>query len=319
MRPPRWRLLATALLVASSLAGCAAQDREPLRIVVPNPPGGGYDVTARVVAAALIDDGTAARVTNLSGEEGLVAVTRIALEDGETNLLLQMGLGLVANAHTGGRSADLEALTPIALVLTEPNALMVARDSPFESVEQLLTVLRSDPEAVVLGGGSFPGGPDHQAALAVADGLGLPLGRLSYQPHDGGGEMLASLVAGRIDVAVAGTAQHLSQIQAGELRVLAVTGAARVPGVDAPTLLEAGVDVQFENWRGLLAPGGLSEEQRDRLVELLERARRTSTWQEAVARNGWSESWLTGDEFGEFLEQERIRVAALLEAVGPVD
>ncbi|MDP3891000.1 tripartite tricarboxylate transporter substrate binding protein [Nocardioides sp.] len=315
-------LLVGAVVLALTItgAGCGTDAQpvpESVRIVVPNPPGGGFDLTARVVGGALEEAALPGRVTvvNLTGELGMTALTRVLLEEGEGTLLLQMGLGMVANAHTRGRADDLAGLTPVAMVLQEAEAVMVARNSPYATLDDVVTDLRQRTGEVVVGGGSYPGGPDHQGTLRFLEGVGVDPAEVTYRPHDGGGEMLAELVSGDVDVAVAGTAQHLHQIRAGELRVLAVTGPERAPGIDAPTLRESGIDVEFLNWRGLLAPPGLSDDQRDALVEALDRARRSESWQEAVERHGWSDEWLTGDDFAAFLATEQARVGELLDGL----
>jgi putative tricarboxylic transport membrane protein len=121
------------------------------------------------------------------------------------------------------------------------------------------------------------------------------------------------MVAGEVDFALAGTAQHLHAIRAGELRVLAVTGAQRVDGLEAPTLAEAGIDVEFMNWRGLLAPPGLTRAERDQLIGVVDRLRATEQWQEALVEYGWTESYLSGDEFASFLRAEDARVREALQ------
>ena len=113
-----------------------------------------------------------------------------------------------------------------------------------------------------VGGGSSPGGPDHLAPMLMAKGAGLDPKQVNYVAYDGGGELLASVLGGKVAFGVSGLGEFADQVEAGELRVLAVTAGERVPGVDAPTLRESGVDLEFTNWRGIVAPPGLSPEGR---------------------------------------------------------
>ncbi|GAA5126298.1 Bug family tripartite tricarboxylate transporter substrate binding protein [Haloechinothrix salitolerans] len=310
-----------AVIAALALGGCAvggetAQDR--MRVFVPTPPGGGYDMTARILAAAAEDSGVTARVdvVNLPGDRGMAALSRARFEQGDGSLLLQMGLGLLANAHLAGLDDAVDELTPVARVIEEAEAVVVTRDSRYHTLDELVTELREHPARLTVGGGSEPGGPDHLAAMLLARGVGVAPTDVKYRPYDGGGEMLAALLTGDVDFALTGAAENLQAIRAGEVRVLGVTGARRVPGIDAPTLIESGIDVEFMNWRGLLAPPDLTATEHAATVAALEAMRSSPTWQEAVAKHGWTDAFLTGTEFDAFVAAEQRRIAALLDDLG---
>ncbi|MGB6180722.1 MAG: tripartite tricarboxylate transporter substrate-binding protein, partial [Rhodococcus sp. (in: high G+C Gram-positive bacteria)] len=98
--------------------------------------------------------------------------------------------------------------------------------------------------------------------------------------------------------------EYLDQIASGTVRVLAVSGAQRVRGIDAPTVREQGVDLVFDNWRGILAPPGLSPDQIDALTDTIVRLVGSSVWQDMLARNGWENALLTGDDFAQFLREQ---------------
>ena len=83
-----------------------------------------------------------------------------------------------------------------------------------------------------------------------------------------------------------------------------------------PTLVESGIDLVFTNWRGLVAPPGISEERQAELIAYVEEMHASEEWQEALVRNGWIDALITGDEFGEFLQEQDARVAQTLEEVG---
>jgi putative tricarboxylic transport membrane protein len=308
--------------VLAVLAGCGGAGAPPppdkLRIIVSTPPGGGFDMTARVVAVALerSDLVDVVEVVNLPGEKGMAALSRVIYEEGDATLMLQMGLGLVANTYVTDFPGSLDDLTPLARLIEEPEAVIVAASSPYRTLDELVEDVRARPQELTVGGGSQPGGPDHLATMFFAEGIGVEPASIHYQPHDGGGEMLASLVSGEVDFALAGTAQNLHAIRAGELRVLAVSGSSGVPGIEAPTLAEAGVDLEFMNWRGLLAPPGLTEAEQNTLVALLSSLRETQEWKAALNEYGWTESFLGGEEFASFLRDEGARVQEALRAWG---
>jgi putative tricarboxylic transport membrane protein len=195
---------------------------------------------------------------------------------------------------------------------------VVGKDSPLRTFDDLLAAWTADPGAVPVGGGSSPGGPDHLAPMLMAEGIGLDPRAVNYISYDGGGELLAAVLGGKVAFGVSGLGEYADQIEAGELRVLAVTAPERVPGVDAPTLKEAGVDVEFTNWRGVVAPPGLDEAGRAELVAAFTALRESPEWAEALQRNGWQDAFLPGDAYGDYLQAESDRVAGVLRNLGLV-
>ncbi|CAM5385777.1 C4-dicarboxylate ABC transporter substrate-binding protein OS=Streptomyces fumanus OX=67302 GN=GCM10018772_67320 PE=4 SV=1 [Streptomyces fumanus] len=126
--------------------------------------------------------------------------------------------------------------------------------------------------------------------MLMARAAGIAPKRVNYVPFDGGGELLASILGNKVAFGVSGVGEYLDQIRAGELRLLAVTGPQRVAGLDAPTLKESGYDVEFTNWRGIVAPPGLSDTERDKLVRLVEELHDSPEWQKSLERNGWDDA-----------------------------
>lgn len=310
-------VLVALVLVLASCGGTEDPDLA-LRILVPNATGGGYDTTARVAAGVMESEGLTERpeVFNLEGGGGVVGLARTVGERGNPDLMMMMGLGVVGAVHSVDATAELSEVTPVARLLTEPEVVMVTTDSRYRDVRSLLDAWAEAPDRFVVGGGSQQGGPDHLAAHQLAETIGIDPRGVVYETYDGGGPLLAALFAGDVDFAVSGVLENIDQARAGSVRVLAVTGAERVPGVEAPTLLEAGIDLEFANWRGLVAPPGLSAEERGRLVDLVTRMHDSEEWQRAEHSYGWTDAFLTGEEFGEFLAAEDARVGRLLRQLG---
>ncbi|MEO6083382.1 MAG: tripartite tricarboxylate transporter substrate-binding protein [Umezawaea sp.] len=296
----------------------AAGQLRALRVLVPNAPGGGYDITARTAAKAMEDADLLrnAEVFNLPGAGGTVGLGRTVAEKGNGKLVMSMGLGVVGSVYTNKAPSSLLDTTPIAKLIEEPDIVVVGKDSPYRTLADLVSAWKASPGAVPVGGGSSPGGPDHLAPMLMAKAVGLEPRTVNYIPFDGGGELLASVLGGKVAFGVSGIGEYRDQIQAGTLRVLAVTSADRIPGVDAPTLSESGVDVKFSNWRGIVAPPGISDTDRDRLVDLFTTLHSTRQWKEALERNGWTDAFAPGEQFGTFLEEENTRVATVLKDLG---
>lgn len=324
MRTP-FALLGAVLLVLlvppllTSGSGAEGGTRIPgLRLMVPNTPGGGYDITARTAAKAIEDAelNNSAEVFNLPGAGGTVGLSRLVAERGNGKLAMSMGLGVVGAVHTNHAPSTLADTTPIARLTEEPDIVVVDKDSKYRDFGQLLEDWKKDPGAMPVGGGSSPGGPDHLAPMLMAEAAGIAPKSVNYVPFDGGGELLASVLGGKVAFGVSGVGEYLEQIKSGELRVLAVTGPERAEGVDAPTLKEAGVDTEFTNWRGIVAPPGLSRDEREKLTNLVTRLHGSKQWRDALERNGWTDAYLTGDDFGRFLDGQDRRVDTVLKELG---
>ncbi|WP_329624302.1 tripartite tricarboxylate transporter substrate binding protein [Streptomyces sp. NBC_01255] len=289
-----------------------------LRFMVPNTPGGGYDITARTAARNAEEAGLTGdiEVFNLPGAGGTVGLTRLVGERGNGRLAMSMGLGVVGAVHTNKTPRTLADTTPIARLTEEQDIVVVGKDSPYKTIQELLAVWKKDPGKVPVGGGSSPGGPDHLAPMLMAQAAGIAPKDVNYVPFDGGGELLASILGNKVGFGVSGVGEYLDQIKAGELRLLAVTGPKRVPGLDAPTLREAGLDTEFTNWRGIVAPPGLSDAEREKLVGLVTELHDSPQWRESLKTHGWNDAFLPGEEFGTFLTAQDRRVASVLKELG---
>jgi putative tricarboxylic transport membrane protein len=302
----------------SEEGGEAGSSVPGLRIMVPNPPGGGYDVTARTAAKNAEDAGLASgiEVFNLPGASGTVGLTRLVNERGNGRLVMAMGLGVVGAVRSNHSPTTLADTTPIARLTEEQGVVVVAKDSPYRTVDDLMDAWRENPGRLRVGVGSLPGGGDHTALMLMARAVGLTPEDVDHVPFDGGGALLTSIFGEGVTFGVSGVGEYLDQIEAGELRLLAVTGSRRVAGLDAPTLQEAGYDVSFTNWRGIVAPPGLSDAERDQLIGWAEELHDSPQWRSSMKRNGWDDAFLTGDGFGAFLDAQDRRVKSVLRELG---
>ncbi|GAA2063847.1 tripartite tricarboxylate transporter substrate binding protein [Streptomyces albiaxialis] len=319
--PPLAALAATLLVPPLLTTGSGAEtgtNIPGLRIMVPNTPGGGYDITARTAAKDAEDAGLNhnIEVFNLPGAGGTVGLSRLVNERGNGKLAMSMGLGVVGAVHTNKSPSTLADATPVARLVEEPNIVVVAKNSKYETFEQLLADWKKNPRSLPVGGGSSAGGPDHLAPMLMARAAGITPKSVNYVPFDGGGELLASVLGGKVKFGVSGIGEYRDQIKSGELRLLAVTGPERVKGFKAPTLKETGLDVEFTNWRGVMAPPGLSGAQRDKLVHFVSELRRSKEWKKSLRTNGWDDAFLPGEKYGRFLKAQDRRVDTVLKELG---
>ncbi|MEV8316801.1 tripartite tricarboxylate transporter substrate binding protein [Streptomyces sp. NPDC059900] len=318
-------LLGAALLVLagppllSTGSGAETGTQIPgLRFMVPNTPGGGYDITARTAAKNAEDAGLThnIEVFNLPGAGGTVGLSRLVGEHGNGKLAMSMGLGVVGAARSNDSPKTLADTTPIARLTEEPDVVVVAKDSPYRNIKQLVTAWKKNPGKLPVGGGSSPGGPDHLAPMLMARAAGIDPKKVNYVPFDGGGELLASILGKKVAFGVSGVGEYLDQIKSGELRLLATTGPKRAKGLDGPTLKESGYDVNFTNWRGIVAPPGLSEAERKKLTGLVRKLHDSPQWRKSLKTNGWDDAFLTGDKFGDFLAEQDKSVVSVLKELG---
>ncbi|MCK5892186.1 tripartite tricarboxylate transporter substrate-binding protein [Aeromicrobium sp.] len=327
MTSRRWsRALALALaaVLVATVSACGVTrdgtdpDNRRLRMMIPNSPGGGYDLTGRSAAQVMEQDGLTGRfeINNVIGASGTVAMQRLLNEKGSDDVMLLMGLGVVGAVFTNRSDATVDRATPVAGLVAEAEGILVPADSPFQSVDDLVAAWTADPGSVTVGGGSSPGGPDHLFPMQLAQTIGIDPNDVNYIAYDGGGPLTTALLGEKIDVGMSGLGEFQGQIDSGELRVLAVSGAERLETVDAPTLQEEGVDLEFLNWRGVLAPPGISEEARQDLVDLLTEMHDTPEWEDALERNGWIDNFMVGEEFEDFLIEQNNRVESTLKELG---
>ena len=188
-------------------------------------------------------------------------------------------------------------------------------NSPYRSLADFIAALKQRPEAISWGGGSA-GGSDQILAGLVAEAVGVPAHRINYVAFSGGGESLSAIIGGQVSVGVNGLAEFAPHIEAGTIRALAISSADRLPGLDVPTLREQGVNVEFENWRSVVAPPGISRDQRNRLTSLVGQMVQSAEWREALARYRWLDRYLSGPAFDRFVAAEEARVQAILRRFG---
>jgi len=287
-------------------------------MMIPNSPGGGYDLTGRAAVRVMEDTEITSRfeVFNVIGAGGTVAMARLKNERGNEDLMMSMGLGVVGATFTNKSDARVSGMTPLARLIQESEGVLVPADSPHKTIDDFIAAWKKDPQKVSIGGGSSPGGPDHLFPMEFAEAAGIDPRQVNYVTFDGGGDLLPALLGSKIAAGMSGLGEYAKQIEKGQVRVLATSGGKRVPGIDAPTLKESGVDLTFINWRGVLAPPGISAGRRKELIGLLQEMHDSKEWKDALKDNNWTDAWMTGDEFGDFLTTQDKRVENTLKELG---
>jgi len=319
---PLAAVAATALLAGTAACGGSTSDASGasltrLRIMAPADPGGGWDSTSREAQKALEASRTVRNVEvfNVPGAGGTIGLAQLANNSKDDQLLMTMGLVMVGAVVTNKSKATLADVTPIARLTSEQEVVVVPADSPYKTLDDFVAAWKPNPAKLPIAGGSA-GGTDQILAGLMAKAAGADPTKVNYVAFSGGGEALASLLGGKVAAGISGLSEFKDQIDAGKLRALAVSGDEPVAGLDAPTLKDAGVDVSLTNWRGVVAPKGITAEQRAALTGAVQAMHDSKEWKAALKRNGWDDDFVTGDSFTSYLRSEEKRATDVLTEIG---
>lgn len=311
-------LAAAAALGALAIAGPASAEIDNLTLIAPANPGGGWDQTARAMQTVLQDEGLVSRVQvqNIPGAGGTIGLAQfVTTEAGEGDALLGAGQTLQGAVITNKAAVTLDQVTPLARTVGEFEIIVVPVDSPIQTVDDLVAMLKADPGAVSWGGGSV-GSTDHIVAGLIMKAIGADLSKLNYIAHSGGGEALTSILGGHVTVGISGYGEFGPQVEAGTLRALALSSEERLPGVDIPTLKEEGVDVAFFNWRGIFAAPDVPAEDLAALGAALDAMAKSQAWQDIITERQWTDLYLPAAEFATFLAEDRVVMEGILTELG---
>lgn len=324
------RLVGGAIAVAAigvasygSISSAAAGNdlHASMTIVAPAAAGGGWDGVAREMQQAMKANGLVnnVQVVNMPGAGGTIALGNLSMLEGEANNMMVGGTGLMAATVQFGSDRTFADITPLATVVEEYDVIVVPKDSPYETLDDLVEAWKADPKAMPWsGGGSF----DQLVVTSLALAAGIDAADINYIPSDGGGEAIQALLNGTVAAASGGFPDNIDQIESGRLRALAYVAAEPVPAISdalggVTTAIEQGYEgVDLTNWRILTAPAGITEQEHEQLLELVLETIDTPEWADAMKRYRWTEKVLYGPELDEFLEAEQKRIEMLYEEMG---
>ena len=127
---------------------------------------------------------------------------------------------------------------------------------------------------------------------------------------------VAALLGNQVAAGISGYGEFSEQIKAGKLRLLAISADKRQKDIDAPTLKEAGIDVELFNWRGVFAPPGVNDAQRKAMIDMVAAMTKTPEWKEACEKRDWTQITVLGDDYKAFIDKESARIEAILKELG---
>ena len=315
---------AAVLVAAAAMSFATPSFAEPvvdsIHFLIPGGAGGGWDGTARGTGEALTKAGLvgSASYENMSGGGGGKAIGYlIENADSQHGTLMVNSTPIVIRSLTGVFPHNFRDLTLVSGTIGDYAALVVGKDSPLNSMSDLLAAFDADPNSTAIGGGSVPGGMDHLVAAMVMEAAGKDALGVKYIPYDAGGKAMAALLSGEIKALSTGFSEAVALAEAGEVKILGVTSDARVDAFgDAPTMKEQGIETTFVNWRGFFAAPGLPDDKLATYQDAISKMYDTSEWEEVRARNGWVNIHNSGEDFQAFLEGQEKVIGDLMKKLG---
>ena len=310
------RLLAILALSTSALAHAAYPDR-PINLVVPFPPGGGTDATARLIADAISPLlGQNVVVVNRAGAAGSIGAQSVvdAKPDGYTLFFTTTG-ALVINPHLYKKLRySVQDFTPIAPVGESANVLVVNPNVKANSVNDLIQLARANPGKLTYGT-SGAGSSSHLAGVLLESLTGV---QLTHVPYKGSAPAITDLVSGRIDLMIDNIPSYVELAKAGKVRPLGVSGkkpSSLFPGI--PTIAQAGVPgYEVTIWYGLLGPAGIPTEVIEKISGAVRVVLGRPEMQERLQKIGADAMIMSPKEFSDFIARENSKWADIVKKSG---
>ena len=290
-----------------------------LEIVAPANPGSGFDQTSRTVRDVLAEAGLASgtQVINVPGAGGLVGLAQFVATPKRNPAMLTIGVTTVGSELTTKSAVTLDAAAPLALLLREYSVVVVPAKSDIRSMADLVERIRRDTKTVTFAVGST-GGIDHVLAGLIVKAVGADPKAMNAINYAGGGKQLVAVLSGRVTAGIGGAPEFASQIASGRMRALAVSSPERLEGLDVPTLREAGVEVTFGTWRGLMIQKDADPETKAAMADAIARMVATPAWKAALKQRGWTESYRPAEGFAAFLAEQKALMRTSLTDLGLV-
>ncbi|MGU3431977.1 Bug family tripartite tricarboxylate transporter substrate binding protein [Actinomycetes bacterium M1A6_2h] len=284
----------------------------PITMTAGANPGSGLDLTIRSVVDAVQKEkivDVALPVENRPGHSGADFLTTMVEERrGDDDQVASTSLSMMVNQVNGTSEYGFGDVTMIARLMTEYYIVVTRPGSRFVGVPDVMGAVRADPAGVAVGAAFDDEAPFD---LLVTAAGGDP-STVRYVTEEGGGEQIAALEDGSIDVAIGGVSEFVDQLSSGTLTALGVLAENRVPGLDAPTAREQGLDVTLSNWRGLYGPPDMPTNAVEYWQSALRKMVESPAWVEIAERSKFTTTFMVGDEFRVFLTDTQKDVEAVL-------
>lgn len=311
-----WKAAGLAAAMLFAMPATAAE------CIAPADPGGGWDFTCREVGRILADEGLVegnVQVTNMPGGVGAVAYANVAgkrADDAE--LIVATSTVGITQIAQGKYPAGSDQMRWIAMLGADVGVIAVAKDSPYQTLDDLLSALKDDPTSVVTSGSSGAGGWDHIRLLMLAEAAGIKdINQIRWVQFDGGSPAVTQMMGGQVGLVATDLGEIKGFVESGDIRILAVLSDEPVSAFpDLPTAKSQGYDVTGYNWRGFYTGGDVSDEDYAAWVEKLKTLYDSEAWQEAAKSSGLEPIWRGGDEFSAYVTEQEQQMAEISRQIG---
>jgi putative tricarboxylic transport membrane protein len=301
----------------------AQQQWSPQRnveLVVPNPPGGSNDKTARTIERVWTTNKilpTTLSIMNRSGGGGSIAYTHVAQQTGNPHYLVVAGPALLTNHITGASTLQHTDLTAVASLFNDYTVYVVSAASDIKTGKDLAARLRKDPKSIAIGFSPLLGSHNHIAAGLLMKAIGGNARDLKVVAYKGSADAMPNLMGGHIDLITTAAGNVAPLMGTGKLRIVGISADKRLPALaDVPTLKEQGIDVLFGAWRGIFAPKGLTPQQVAYWEGALKKATEAPEWKDDLQKNVWADAFLGNQAFTKDLEQDYKEMRSVLQDLG---
>jgi len=312
-------------LIAGAIIGLSSSAAMSAECIAPANPGGGWDFTCRQIGKIMHDIGAVdspIQVTNMAGAGGGLAFTHVVTErNTDADLIVAASSAtttrLAQNAYAGMTADQVRFVGAIG---ADPGVIVVAANSKYQSLNDLIEDVRANPGQVAFAGGSAVGGFDHIKPLMILQRSGISDVRaIKYIGVDGGADAITQTVGGFTQAMTGDMSEIVGFLKSGDVRALAVLTDERVPGFESiPTAVEQGVDVVAANWRGLYVPKGVSDDVFNQWAERLQAVADSAEWKEAMAANGLAPFTKVGSNFQNYIDGVVSDIRKLSKEIGVI-
>ena len=321
MRLASFRLasVAAAIVLAPVATDSAAADwkpDKPVEFVVQAAAGGGSDIFARSIAKILADEKIVTvpiNVVNKPGGSGAIAYSYLNGKKGDPHVIASMTVGYLTTPIQGHSPVSYKNFTNTAVLAVEDYVGVVRADSPYKTLKDLIEAAKKKPNGIRVGGSS-PSGSDAIIKHRLEKAAGIKLNFIVFQS---GGEVNAALLGGNVDFASPNPSEATQLMKAGRLRALAMFSPERLDNwKDVPTAKELGIDVTLDQFRGVIAAGGITQEQAKFWEDAMVKMARSPGFKKYLDDNGLRPLMKTGAEALKYLEAENKAYTEILTELG---
>jgi putative tricarboxylic transport membrane protein len=294
----------TLLIALVLLAGPVLADypEKPVTLVCWSSAGSGHDLMARMIAKVGEKYlGEPIVVVNRQGGSGKVAMNYVLNQRPDGHVIMTNTRSMILRFQEANARLSVDDFRYIGRVVKDPFVITVNKDSPFQTIDELIEHARANPKAVNVGGYSIRS-VDEALVKEIEAAAGI---ELNYIPYRGGKEPVVAVLGGHIDVAIANPSEMITNYEAGSLRALAVATEERfAPFEDIPTLTERGYPVAPDYWRGIMASKDVPDAVVDKWNEVLEQVVADPEFEEFLDNANMYNGYLPSDEFTELVRRQ---------------